>query len=71
LGEVAKMGYSDRLLQEIEEKRKAAGLAVAAYISSLTAGRKALDPKTSAREKIDVLLPPIAKFNEILKIGSV
>lgn len=65
------MGYSDRLLTEIEEKRKAAGVAVAAYVASLSAGRKAFDPKTSAREKIDVLLPPITKFNEILKIGRV
>lgn len=68
-GEVAEMGYSDRLLQDIEDKRKAAGVAVAAYIASLTSGRKALDPKTTAREKIDILLPPIVKFNEVLKIG--
>ena len=71
LGEVAEMGYSDRLLQDIEDKRKAAGVAVAAYVASLTSGRKALDPKTTAREKIDILLPPIVKFNEILKIGRV
>lgn len=71
LGEVAEMGYSDRLLQDIEDKRKAAGVAVAAYVASLTSGRKALDPKTTAREKIDILLPPIAKLNEILKIGRV
>ena len=63
------MAYSDRLLLDIEEKRKAAGIAVAAYITSLSAGRKVLDPKTSAREKIDVLIPPISKFNEIIKIG--
>ena len=63
------MAYSDRLISEIEEKRKAAGIAVAAYIASLSAGRKALDPKTSTREKIDILLPPISKFNEIIKIG--
>ena len=70
-GEVEEMGYSDRLLQDIEDKRKAAGVAVAAYVASLTSGRKALDPKTTAREKIDILLPPITKFNEILKIGRV
>jgi hypothetical protein len=45
LGEVDEMGYSDRLLQDIEDKRKAAGVAVAAYVASLTSGRKALDPR--------------------------
>ena len=32
-------------------------------------GKKLLDPKASAREKIDIILPPIVKFNEIVKIG--
>ena len=63
------MSYSDRLLQDIEEKRKAAGVAVAAYVASLTNGKKLLDPKASAREKIDSIWPPIVKFNEIVKIG--
>lgn len=63
------MAYGDKIIKEIEEKRAGAAVAVGAYIATLKDGRKILDPKLSAREKIDILLPPIVKFNEIIKIG--
>ena len=63
------MGYADRVMRDIEEKRSAAAVAVGAYLVSLRDGKKLLDPKASAREKIDIILTPIVKFNEIVKIG--
>lgn len=63
------MSYADRIIGDIEQKRKAAGVAIAAYVATLRDGKKLLDPKSSVREKIDVILPPMVKFNEIVKIG--
>ena len=63
------MGYADRVMRDTEEKRSAAAVAVGAYLVSLRDGKMLLDPKASAREKIDIILPPIVKFNEIVKIG--
>ena len=48
------MGYADRVMRDIEEKRSAAAAAVGAYLVSLRDGKKLLDPKASAREKIDI-----------------
>ena len=62
------MSYSDRFVAELEGKRKNAAAAVGAYIALLRDGRKLVDPKTDVREKIDTILPPIVKFDEILKI---
>lgn len=64
------MAYSDRLMQEIENKRTAAVAALGAYVSALRDGKKLIDPKTGAKEKIDIILPPIVKFNEIVKISK-
>ena len=63
------MGYADRVIRDIEEKRSAAAAAVGAYLVSLRDGKKLLDPKSGVKEKIDIILPPIVKFNEIVKIG--
>lgn len=64
------MGYADRVMREIEEKRSAAAVAVGAYLVSLRDGKKLLDPKSGIKEKIDIVLPPIVKFNEIVKISK-
>lgn len=64
------MGYADRVMREIEEKRSAAAVAVGAYLVSLRDGKKLLDPKSGLKEKIDIVLPPIVKFNEIVKISK-
>lgn len=64
------MAYSDRLLNDIENKRTAAVAAIGAYVSTLKDGKRLLDPKLGVKEKIDIILPPIVKFNEIVKISK-
>lgn len=62
---------TDKFMADLEGKRKNAAVAVAAYVALLKDGKKIADPKTSLREKIDVILPPIAKFKEIVDICKI
>ena len=62
---------TDKFMADLEGRRKDAAVAVAAYVALLTDGKKLADPKTSLREKIDVILPPIAKFKEIVDICKI
>lgn len=64
------MGYADRYASELEDKRRSAAVAVGAYLAILRDGKRLLDPKTDLGKKVDILLPPIVKFEEIIKIAK-
>lgn len=65
------MGYAERYISQLEKSRKSAAVAVGAYIALLSDGKKLLDPKDDLREKLDIILPPIVKFDEIIKICKI
>ena len=56
-------------MRDIEETRSAAAVAVGAYLVSWRDVNKLLGPKAAAREKIDIILPPIVEFYEIVRLG--
>lgn len=64
------MGYSDRYIKELEDKRRSAAVAVGAYISLLRNARREMDGKSGLKEKIDVILPPIVKLDGVLELAK-
>lgn len=62
---------TDKFMADLEGKRKNAAVAVAAYVVLLKDGKKIADPKTDLKDKIDVILPPIVKFEQIIDICKI
>ena len=59
---------TERFMAELEGKRKNDALAAAAYFTLGKDKKKLADPKVGVKEKLDILCPPIVKFDEIDRI---
>lgn len=61
-------GITERFMAELEGKRKNDALAVAACLALGKDKKKLADPKVGIKGKINILCPPIVKFDEIDRI---